>query len=241
MDVRLAIVLECYSINPILERKDRFIWLGTDNPPRLEINNSIEFIMINIKKIKLALEDNILKQHKLQFPFTYDNFITFARRLASSLTKSSTSWLKSLEYMKDYILAPLMVSSKEVHIGIIILDELILKPILKPSDILESENHLSQIKSKTKNITTNANTTNANTTNANTTNANTTNANTDVEWKCDMLSGILEMSGKKLSEQMKLYIMNCRGYIPPVLIHRMPNKFKATSFFRKQYVSFNRF
>lgn len=221
MDVRLAIVLECYSINPILERKDRFIWLGTDNPPRLEINNSIEFIMINIKKIKLALEDNILKQHKLLFPFTYDNFITFARRLASSLTKSSTSWLKSLEYMKDYILAPLMVSSKEVHIGIIILDELILKPILKPSDILESENHLSQIKSKTKNIT-----------------INTT---TDVEWKCDMLAGILEMSGKKLSEQMKLYIMNCRSYIPPVLIHRMPKKIKAISFFRKQYVSFNRF
>jgi hypothetical protein len=226
MDVKLNIVLECYSINPILERKNRFIWLGVDNPPRLEINNSIKFIMINIKKLKLALDDNILKQHKLQFPFTYDNFITFARRLASSLTKSSTSWLKSLEYMKDYILAPLMVSSKEVHIGIIILDELILKPILKPSDILESENHLSQIKSKTKNITTNA---------------NTTNANAEVEWKCDMLSGILEMSGKKLSEQMKLYIMNCRGYIPPVLIHRMPNKFKATSFFRKQYVSFNRF
>jgi len=222
MDVRLDIVLECYSINPILERKDRFIWLGTDNPPRLEINNSIEFIMINIKKIKLSLEDNILKQHKLQFPFTYDNFITFARRLASSLTKSSTSWLKSLEYMKDYILAPLMISSKEVHIGIIILDELILKTILKPSDILESETHLSQIKSKTKSITTN-------------------NANTDVEYKCDMLAGILEMSGKKLSAQMKLYIMNCRGYIPPVLIHRMPNKFKATSFFRKQYVSFNRF
>jgi len=218
MDVRLAIVLECYSINPILERKDRFIWLGTDNPPRLEINNSIEFIMINIKKMKLALEDNILKQHKLQFPFTYDNFITFARRLASSLTKSSVSWLKSLEYMKDYILAPLMISSKEVHIGIIILDELILKPILKPSDILESENHLSQIKSKTKNITTNT---------------NTTNANAEVEWKCDMLAGILEMSGKKLSTQMKLYIMNCRSYIPPVLIHRMPNKFKATSFFRK--------
>jgi hypothetical protein len=226
MDVKLNIVLECYSINPILERKNRFIWLGVDNPPRLEINNSIKFIMINIKKLKLALDDNILKQHKLQFPFTYDNFITFARRLASSLTKSSTSWLKSLEYMKDYILAPLMVSSKEVHIGIIILDELILKPILKPSDILESENHLSQIKSKTKNITTNS---------------NTTNANAEVEWKCDMLSGILEMSGKKLSEQMKLYIMNCRGYIPPVLIHRMPNKFKATSFFRKQYVSFNRF
>lgn len=218
MDVRLAIVLECYSINPILERKDRFIWLGTDNPPRLEINNSIEFIMINIKKMKLALEDNILKQHKLQFPFTYDNFITFARRLASSLTKSSTSWLKSLEYMKDYILAPLMISSKEVHIGIIILDELILKPILKPSDILESENHLSQIKSKTKNITTNT---------------NTTNANAEVEWKCDMLAGILEMSGKKLSTQMKLYIMNCRGYIPPVLIHRMPKKIKAISFFRK--------
>jgi hypothetical protein len=172
--------------------------------------------MINIKKLKLALEDNILKQHKLQFPFTYDNFITFARNLASGLTKSTTSWLKSLVYMKDYILAPLMVSSKEVHIGIIILDELILKQILKPSDILESENHLSQIKPKTKNI-----------------NTNTT--NTDAEWKCDMLAGILEISGKKLSAQMKLYIMNCRGYIPPVLIHRMPNKFKATSFFRKPY------
>ena len=214
MDVRLDIVLECYSINPILERKDRFIWLGTDNPPRLEINNSIEFIMINIKKIKLSLEDNILKQHKLQFPFTYNNFITFARKLASNLAKVA-AWIKNLQYMKDYIIAPLMISSKEVHIGIIILNELILKTILKPSDILESETHLSQIKSKTKNITT------------------TTNTNTDVEYKCDMLAGILEMSGKKLSAQMKLYIMNCRGYIPPVLIHRMPKKIKAISFFRK--------
>ena len=210
--VKLNVVLECYSITPILERKDRFIWLGQQNTPLLEIGNSIEFIMINIKKLKLSLDDNILKQDELQlqFPFTYDDFITFAKRLASNLIKIST-WLNRLQYMKDYIIAPLMISSKEVLIGIIILDELILKPVLKPFDILESNNYLSQIKSKkTK--------------------------HTDIEWKCDMLYGIIEMSGNKLSTRMKLYIMNCRGYIPAVLIRRMAKTSTAINFFRNPLV-----
>ena len=216
MKVRLNIVLECYSINPILERKDRFIWLGQPKPPILEIGNSIEFIMINIQKLKLSLDDNILKQYELQFPFTYNDFITFAIKLASGLTNSSYL-LKSLEYMKDYILAPLMVSSKEVIIGIIILDELILKPLFKPSDILESNNYLSPINpinsinsNKTKNII------------------------NSMEWKCDILTSILAMRGNNLSARMKLYIMNCRGYIPPVLIRRMPMKITAYKFFQKR-------
>ena len=71
MKARLNIVLECYSINPILERKNRFIWLGHQNPPILEIGNSIEFLLINIQKIKLSLEDNILKPDKLQLPFPF--------------------------------------------------------------------------------------------------------------------------------------------------------------------------
>jgi hypothetical protein len=229
MNVRLDVVLECYSINPILERKDRFIWLGTPNPqnpqnpqnppnlsnppipPYLEIGYSIEFIMINIKKIKLSLEDDF--KYELQFPFTYNDFITFARRLASNLTKATT-WIKNLQYMKDYILAPLMISSREIRIGIIILDNI----ELEHSDILESNNYLSLIKSK-KDVNTNTNT--------------NTNTNNGVECKCDMLTGILEMGRNKLSTQMKLYIMNCRGYIPPVLIRRMPKQIKAKSFFRK--------
>ena len=102
MTTSLNIVLEAYSINPILENTRNFKWLGThpsSNIPLLKVGNSIEFIMINIKKIKLELEDNILKQHKLQFPFTYDEFITFAKKLTSSLTKSSASWIKNLENM----------------------------------------------------------------------------------------------------------------------------------------------
>jgi len=217
MKARLNIVLECYSINPILERKNRFIWLGHQNPPILEIGNSIEFLLINIQKIKLSLEDNILKPDKLQlplpFPFTYNDFITFARKLASYLTNAS-SLLKSLEYMKDYILAPLMISSKEVIIGIIILDELILKTLLKPLDVLESNTYLSQINYNNK-------------TNAD----NKTNSN--IEWKCDILASLLAMSGNNLSARMKLYIMNCRGYIPPVLIHRMPMKITTNKFFQK--------
>ena len=210
--VKLNVVLECYSINPILDRKDKFIWLGQQKPPIIEIGNAIEFIMINIKKIKLSLDNNILRPLELQFPFTYNDFITFASKLASNLTKIST-WLNKLQYMKDYIIAPLMISSKEVLIGIIILDELILKPVLKPSDILESNNYLSQIKSKKKHII--------------------TNTNNGVEWKCDMLSGILEMNWNKLSAQMKLYIMNCRSYIPPVLIHRMSKTSTALQFVSK--------
>jgi hypothetical protein len=169
--------------------------------------------MINIKKIKLTLEEDIiLKQNKLklQFPFTYDDFITFARQLASTLAnQNSVSWLKNLEYMKDFILAPMMISSKEVIIGIIILDEIILKPILTPMDILESNNYLAQI------------------------NFNNPIAEKGDEWKCDILNGILAMSKNKISTRTKLYIINCRGYIPPVLIQKMPKQITAINFFRK--------
>jgi len=224
MKAKLNIVLECYSIIPMLEHTRQFKWLVQDtinisNIPKLKIGNSIEFIMINIKKIKLELEDNILKQHKLQFPFTYNDFITFARKLASSLNKvASISWIKNLEYMKDYILAPLMVSSKEVIIGIIILDELILKPILNPTDILESNNYLSQI-SQIKS--------------ANVKHTKDIKEILNGELKSDLLIGILAMDGNKLSAKMKLYIMNCRGYIPPVLISRLPKTITATNCFRK--------
>jgi len=224
MKVKLNIILECYSINPILEQARNFKWLVKDTPstyipPTLKVGNSIEFIMINIKKIKLALEDNIIKQHELQFPFTYDDFIIFARELASSLTKYSASWLKNLEYMRDYILAPLMISSKEVIIGIIILNEVILKPILNSQDILESNNYLSQI-----------NSTNANLKNSKDIKKN----NNSMEWKCDMLNGILAMDRNKIPARMKLYLINCRGYIPPLLIRRMPKTITAMNFVPKQ-------
>jgi len=165
--------------------------------------------MINIKKIKIALEDNIIKQHELQFPFTQADFNIFARELASTLAnQNSVSWIKNLEYMRDYILAPLMISSKEVIIGIIILNEV--KPIINPTDILESNNYLSQI--------------------------NSTNpiAKKDNEWKCDLLVGILAINENKLSSGMKSYIMNCRGYLPQVLITRMPKKITAMNFVPKQ-------
>lgn len=138
-----------------------------------------------------------------------------SRGLAFKLTKVST-WIKNMQYMKDYILAPLMISSKEVLIGIIILDELIIKPFLQSSDILESNTYLSNIKSKNNAIT---------------------NTNTSMEWKCNMLSGILEMDGNNLSTRMKLYIMNCRGYIPPVIIHRMIKPSSARNLFRKTIAS----
>ena len=223
MKVKLNIILECYSINPILEQARKFKWLvkdipNTQNSPTLKIGNSIEFIMINIKKIKLSLEDKILEQHKLQFPFTQADFNIFARELASTLAnQNSVSWIKNLEYMKDYILAPLIISSKEVIIGIIILDEVILKQILNPTDILESTNYLSQINNK-------------NATNAK--NATKAKDNT-LEWKCDMLNGILAMGGNKISARMKLYIMNCRGYIPPVLITRLPKQIATKNFIPK--------
>jgi hypothetical protein len=119
-----------------------------------------------------------------------------------------------LEYMKDYILAPLMVSSHEVIIGIIILDELISKPLFKSTDILESNNYLSQINSinpkDSKDILNN------------------------MEYLCDILNGILAMDKNNLPTKMKLYIMNCRGYIPRVLIRRMPKKMTSINFFQNR-------
>jgi len=238
MKYRLNIVLECYSINLILESTRQFKWLGGGRSERgeiekmhqppitppialsitpsiapiLNVGNSIEFILINIQKLKVALEDHILKEYELQFPFTYNDFNIFARKLASSLTNSS-SLIKNLEYMKDYILAPLMVSSHEVIIGII-LDELISKPLFKSTDILESNNYLSQINSinpkDSKDILNN------------------------MEYLCDILNGILTMDKNNLPTKMKLYIMNCRGYIPRVLIRRMPKKMTSINFFQNR-------
>ena len=197
MPRNLKVVLECFSINPILEEQEskHFTWLGTQNPPILELRHNIEYIIMNIRKIKLPL-DATLEKHQLQFPFTQDEFNTFASKLAGDL------------HMEDYILAPLLVSSKEIKIGIIIL-----KACIRNGDILESYNYLSRIR----------------------TSSPTRDVSKVVECKCDLMRGILAMDGKnRLSEKMKLYIMNCRGYIPQVIIRQLPNRIKAMNFFKKQ-------
>jgi hypothetical protein len=84
--------------------------------------------------------------------------------------------------MKDYILAPLQVSSKNIIIGIIILDDTILKPLLKPADILESNNYLARI------------------------NLNKSGTN-EMEWEINMLDSILAKVENKISPQMKLYLI----------------------------------
>lgn len=205
MKNKLNVILECYSINPVLDSTRNFKWLG-NQLPFLEIGNDIQFLIINIKKIKLHLEESIdayLKQNKLHFPFTYEDFIIFANEIASSFSKVS-NWLKKMQYMKDYILAPLLVSSNEIRIGIIILDNI----MFDAKDILDSNNYLSHINMKKNPI-----------------------ANSDVKWKCDILGNLLAMRVNNLTRQMKLYIMNSRGYIPPVIIHRMPRKIKAINLY----------
>ena len=153
--------------------------------------------------------ETYLKEYKLQFPFTQNDFITFARDLASglSLVAKVSNWLKNIQYMKDYILAPLLVSSTEIRIGIIILNN----PKLELADILESTTYLSTINMNYKDSN-----------------------NSDVEWKCNLLTGLLAMKENNLSKEMKLYIMNCKNYIPQVLIRRISSKIKAINFFAKK-------
>jgi hypothetical protein len=215
MKYKLNVSLECYLMNPIIDKNRHFTWLGNEHPHVLKIGRDIEYIIINIKQIKLSLEDNALNELKLDFPFTYNEFITFSRKLADSFAADSfaadrkeSTWLKNLQYMKDYILAPLMISSKQIIVGIIILDDSILKSKLKTSDILESNNYLSQICTKKYDLT-------------------------DNEWKSNLLDGILTMRKNTLCVRMRLYIMNCRGYLPQVLINRMYNTNAAIDVFRK--------
>jgi hypothetical protein len=185
-----------------------FKWLSADKKLSvIKIGNGIEYIIINLKKIKLLLEDDTSNYtlHQLNFPFTYNDFITYAGNLVSSLSEK-ISWLKKLQYMKDYILAPLQVSSKNIIIGIIILDDTILKPLLKPADILESNNYLARI------------------------NLNKSGTN-EMEWEINMLDSILAKVENKISPQMKLYLINCRSYIPLVIIQKMPKIGNPTNFF----------
>ena len=60
MKTKLNILLKCFSIYPVLDDIRNFQWLGTSillsQQPILEINNKIEFIMINIKQIKLPID-----------------------------------------------------------------------------------------------------------------------------------------------------------------------------------------
>ena len=219
--MKLNILLECFSITPILDDTRKFQWLETSTPhkPTIEINNGIDLIMINIRKIKQPIDatgnDSIMKtidKEKLSYPFSHSQFLTFANKLAASLNNAA-SWIKQLEYMKDYILAPLLISSKEIIIGIIILNNSVLNnPVLKSSDILESNIYLSKL-------------------------APTHNTSTSMEWKCDMLVGIITTSENQLSARMKLYLMNCRSYLPRVIIRRMPKKITAIDNFRKYKTS----
>lgn len=246
--VKLKVALECYSITPIIEKTRQFKWLeqhqthktgstqsnayrghdlitgingingitGIDRVPRLEIRNSIEYIMINIKKLKLPTEQECsLKHYELQYPFTYDDFIRFARDIASELSRVSTasSWIQKLQYMKDYILAPLQITSREVVIGIIILNSSLEAPTFL--DVLESNIYLSSINLGTKQ----------------TQHAQHTQ---QTEFKCDLIAGILAVGNNKLSKKMKLYIMNCRGYIPYIQIYRRPKDITATNFFQNR-------
>jgi hypothetical protein len=221
MKKQLNIVLECFSITPILDDTKKFQWLETSSTqqPTIEINSGIDLMMINIRKIKQPIDttsnDNIMKtidKEKLSYPFSHSQFLTFAKKLAASLT-NATSWIKQLQYMKDYILAPLLISSKEIVIGIIILNNSVLNnSVLKSSDILESNIYLSKL-------------------------APTHNTSTPMEWKCDMLVGIITTSENQLSTRMKLYLMNCRSYLPRVIIRRMPKKITAIDNFRKHQTS----
>jgi len=223
MKIKLNVVLECFSITPVLEDTRKFQWLeissSSSQQSLIEIGNGVELIMINMKKIKLPLDTlNIIQPTNtgnLQYPITYPDFLTFASKLAISMSNSS-SWIKQMQYMKDYILAPLLISSKEIVIGIIILNNLILKTILKPSDILESNIYLSNLAS---------------------TNKGTNNIAAPGEWKCDMLAGILAMPENQLSKRMQLYLMNSSSYIPRVVIRRMPKKITAIDNFRKNQTS----
>jgi hypothetical protein len=107
--------------------------------------------------------------------------------------------------LKDYIIAPLLVSSREIIIGILIFNT----PIPASTTILECHNYLSDL------------------------NNNNRNGNNNKD-NCDLLKGILAMNRNQISSQMKNYIMNCRGYIPNVKIQRQKKKITATNFFRKQ-------
>lgn len=219
MKNKCNVVIECYAINPVLDSTKNFQWLDNQQSmklenaiPFLEIGNDIKYLIMNIKKIKLPIEDSnletYLKEYKLEFPFTQDDFIRLAIDLASGLSKVAkvSSWLKNIRYMKDYILAPLLVSSSEIRIGIIILNNL----KLELADILESTIYLSSINVINKNC-----------------------SNSEVECKCNLLTGVLAMKENNLSKEIKLYIMNCRNYIPPVLLKRIPRKIKAISFFKQ--------
>lgn len=209
MKNKLNVSLECYTINLILDSNRQFKWLENQKLPILEIGNDIDFLIINIKKLKLSLEieqkaNLIMEQHKLLFPFTHNDFITFAETLASQLANVS-NWLKNIKYMKEYILVPLLVSSTKICVGIIILNNF----GLVHDEILESTTYLSSINNKKQYNT------------------------KEIEWKCNLLSGILNMKINNLSRQMKLYIMNCKNYIPQILIYRMPKKIKVNNLFQK--------
>lgn len=214
MITNLNIVLECYAFFPILESPNTFNWLNTETTleitPKLVIRHNIEFLIINMKKIKLedCIEYDELKHYQLHFPFTHNNFITFVESIILKLIKKN-SWLYNLQYKKDYILAPLLVSFKEVFIGIIILSNSFM---FKSYNILESNTYLSKIQSNQ------------------TLNNNFNNYINNKECKCDILSGLLEMTNNKLSERIKCYIMNCRGYIPSIQIHRIPKQINIIRF-----------
>lgn len=200
--VKLKVLLECFAINPILADVNGFNWLDTH--AIMKIGHDIDYIMINMKKIKL--EDMSLEwQEELKYPFTYDEFLAAAKTFASVAVLKSQSWLSKLKYLKDYILAPLLVSSREIVIGILIFNT----HIVASTTILECYNCLSDL------------------------NASSGNSITD-KCKCDLIKGILAMDGNKISPQMKNYIMNCRGYIPKVKIHRQEKKITARNFFKKQ-------
>lgn len=224
MKKQLNIVLECFSITPILEDARKFQWVATSSTqqPIIEIGNSVSLIMVNIRKIKQPIDtisNAIMKAINtggLKYPFTYSEFLTFAEKLAASLNNAS-SWLKQLQYRKDYILAPLLISSKEIVIGIIVLNNSVMNNSvmnnsgLKSSDIIESNIYLSNL-------------------------AATHNASIPMEWKCDLLVGILAMRENQLPIRMRLYLMNCRGYLPRVIIRKIPKKITAIDNFRKKLI-----
>jgi len=221
MNNQLKIVLECYSINPIVEQNKKVSWLNKEYSI-LELGSNVHYLMIRIKKIKIHFEKNSNLQ--LQFPFNENDFMLFAKHLSLELSQTS-SWIKDIHYELNYSIVPLLITPNEIFIGIMI-DESTLEQVLQPNDILESNIYLSKINNQ-KTITTNKDTKFDTKVDATV----DTKIDTKFEIKYNIFSGLLEFKNN-FSKRMRYYIMNCKNYIMPIRVQRITNKNSTKDFFQ---------